>query len=166
MKLNQIILEEFTAEMSTTLRIFENISNNIFDFKPHEKSMSVAELVNHMLLIPSWVDGILKTSELDWATYTPPKAITTKEELITAFKLYIDNASELLSHTNDNELESEWTMKKGDFTFFTVPKRVAMRNLIINHIIHHRAQLGLYLRLNNITVPASYVASADDNLFA
>ncbi len=166
MKLSEIILEEFKSEMDITLRIFEAVPNAIFDFRAHEKSMSVSEIMNHMLLIPSWVEAILNNSELDWATYSPPQALTTQEELISTFKTYVEAGSKALQAIDDSILEKEWTMKKGDFTFFTVPKRTALRNLIINHTIHHRAQLGVNLRLNNLAVPATYVSSADDNLFS
>lgn len=166
MKLNNILEEEFSAEMNTTLRVFEGLSNDMFDYKSHEKSMSVAELVNHMLQIPSWVGGILSKSELNWATHTPQEAVTTKEDLIAAFKVNVSNASEALKNTDEVALENEWSMKKGDVTFFTAPKRTVMRNLVINHTIHHRAQLGLNLRLNNLAVPASYGASADESLFS
>ncbi len=165
MQLSEIILEEFTNEMKTTLRCFEALNNEIFDFKPHEKSKSVRQLADHMSHIPSWVPTMLANSVLDWAAYTPPKEIGDKEELIENYKQYITTASEALSKSDDTLLEEEWTMKNGDFTLFTIPKSMVMRNLIINHTIHHRAQMGVYLRLNNLKVPASYVASADENLF-
>lgn len=166
MTLKKIIIDEFKAEMETTTRTFEAITNNIFDFSPHEKSKTVAELANHMLEIPSWVSAIVNNPELDWSQYTPPKSITNTEDLLNVYKENIATGIKALEEVSEEELQANWTMKKGDFTFFTVPKHIALKKLIISHTIHHRAQMGLNLRLNNLSVPASYVASADENLFA
>lgn len=165
MKLTDIILEEFKAEMDTTITIFEALTNDIFDFSPHEKSKTVSELANHMVVIPSWVVAILSSPTLDWAQYTPPATITNVDDLVSTYKENVKAAIHAIESANDTDLETEWTMKKGEFTFFTIPKYIAIKKLIISHTIHHRAQMGLNLRLNNINVPASYVSSADENLF-
>ncbi len=166
MILKDIILQEFKDEMDTTIRVFEAVTDNIFDFTPHEKSKTVAELANHMTEIPSWVAGILGGSELDWMQYTPPVKITNAKDLVATYKNNVSIAIKAFSTISNEDLNAQWTMKKGDFTFFTLPKYAVLRKLIINHTIHHRAQMGLYLRLNNLSVPASYVSSADENLFA
>ncbi|WP_010522650.1 DinB family protein [Aquimarina agarivorans] len=164
--LKSIILQEFKDEMDTTIRIFEAVTDEIFDFKPHEKSKTVRQLANHMSEIPSWVAGIFGGSELDWMQYTPPAKITTAKDLVATYKNNVAVALQAFKNSTEEDLHKDWTMKKEDFTFFTLPKYAVLRKLIINHTIHHRAQMGVYLRLNNISVPASYVSSADENLFA
>ncbi len=166
MTLKKLILDEFKAEMETTTRTFEAVTNNIFNFSPHEKSKTVAELANHMVEIPSWVAGIVGNPVLDWAQHTPPAPVKNAEELVATYKKNIATGIAALEGISEEDLQAEWTMKNGDFTFFTVPKHIALKKLIISHTIHHRAQMGLNLRLNNLDVPASYVASADENLFA
>ncbi|WP_010177600.1 DinB family protein [Aquimarina agarilytica] len=165
MTLKDIILQEFKDEMETSIRIFEAVTDDIFDFTPHEKSKTLAELVNHMTEIPSWVAGVLGASELDWMKYTPPAKITNATDLVATYKSNVETAIKAFDTITNEDLNAEWTMKKGDFIFFTLSKYAVLRKLIINHTIHHRAQVGLYLRLNNISVPASYVSSADENLF-
>ena len=165
MKIKSLILEEFKAEMETTIKVLSAITDSIFQYSPHEKSQTIDQLVNHMVQIPSWVVGICGNSELDWATYTPPVAVKNVNELITTYKANVAAAVNALDKMNEEDFEVKWTMRKGDFTFFTVPKYAAFKKLIISHTIHHRAQVGLYLRLNDISVPATYVASADENLF-
>ncbi|NAS31483.1 damage-inducible protein DinB [Flavobacteriaceae bacterium R38] len=164
MELNKIIAADFENEMTTTRRFFEAISEDVFDFQPHEKSMSFKTLVNHILPIASWVPGITGASEFDWSTYEWPEALTNKESIVNTFDEYVTAAKAALSAITDEELEEPWTMRNGEKVFFTIPKHAALRNLIISHVIHHRAQLGVYLRLNNLKVPASYVSSADENL--
>lgn len=166
MNLTELLLQEFKAEAETTIRVLNELENNIFDFKPHEKSKSVKELANHMLLIPSWLAPIIAGPEFDWATYTPPAPVNTKEELITHYEKHVAAAVNALETTDDEVLQQPWTMKNADFTFFTIEKHQAIRNLVLNHTVHHRAQMGVNLRLNNLKVPASYVSSADENLFA
>ncbi len=166
MTLKDIILQEFKDEMETSIRIFEAVTDDIFNFTPHEKSKTVLELVNHMTEIPSWVAGILGATEFDWMKYTSPAKITNATDLVATYKSNVEIAIKAFNAITNEDLNAEWTMKKGDFIFFTLPKYAVLRKLIINHTIHHRAQVGLYLRLNNISVPASYVSSADENLFA
>jgi len=165
MKVTDVILEELKAEMDSTVRVFEALTDDIFDFSPHEKSKTVAELADHMVAIPAWTSGILAESELDWSKYTPPAPVTNVKELVDTYKNNMEIAVKAFENVSDEDLQAEWTMKNGDFTFFTVPKHMAIQKLIISHTVHHRAQMGVNLRLNNISVPASYVSSADENLF-
>ena len=166
MNLTQLILEEFKAEADTTLRVLGQLTDEAFDFRPHDKSRTNAELVNHMLLIPSWVAPILGGSVFDWAEYTPPAPVTNKADLVAQYQQHVATAVAALEAASDEVLQESWTMKNADLTFFTVEKHQAIRNLVLNHTVHHRAQVGVNLRLSNLTVPASYVSSADENLFA
>ena len=165
MGLNKIIAADFENEMNTTRRFFDTISEDVFEFQPHEKSMKFGELINHLLPVPSWVPGIVRASELDWSKAPAVEPLTDKAAIMDRFDTGVAAAKEALSTITDEELNELWTMKNAEKVFFTVPKHVAIRNLIINHTIHHRAQFGVYLRLNNMKVPASYVSSADESLF-
>ena len=164
MDLKKILVQEFAHETATTVRIFEALSDAIFDYEPHEKSKSTSQLANHIASIASWVPAILGTNELDWEKYTPGPTFNNTKDLVAAYKEYTAKGIEALEKLTDEVLTEEWTMRKGDFVFFTLPKYSVLRNLILNHTIHHRAQLGTYLRSNDLRLPASYVASADENL--
>jgi len=165
MGLNKIIAADFENEMNTTKRFFESISEDIFDFQPHEKSMKFRELINHLLPVPGWVPGITGASELDWSKAPATEPLTDKASIVKAFEANVAAGKEALSNVTDEELEKPWTMRNGEKVFLTIPKHAALRNFVINHTIHHRAQFGVYLRLNNIKVPASYGGSADESLF-
>lgn len=165
MKLNKVLLKEFRDEMNTTRRFLENISEDLFEYEPHEKSKGFGELVNHMLPIPSWISAITKNSELDWSMATPPAALQSKKDILKQFEKNVAMGEQALKATSNGELKEKWTMRNGETVFFSGQKRTAVRRYVFNHMIHHRAQLGVYLRLNNVKVPASYVSSADEKLF-
>lgn len=166
MKINTILLTEFKNEMKTTRNFFEAISEDLFEFTPHEKSQKLGELVNHMVPISSWIGVITQNAELDWSKVTPPTVLTSKAAILKQFDANVAIGIKALEDTNNDQLIESWTMKNADKIFFSGEKLTAIRRYVLNHIVHHRAQLGLYLRLNNINVPASYVASADEVLFS
>lgn len=166
MELTTLILQEFEEESAITLRVLKEIENDVFEFSAHKKSMKIKELANHMLLIPNWVPTILSEAEFDWAHYAPPGPFDTIEELLAQFSRYTAIAIRALEEVNDFILKQPWTMRKEFFMFFTIQKHEALRKLVLNHMIHHRAQMGVYLRLNNLKVPANYIVSADENLYA
>ena len=167
MKINEVFLEEFKDEMKTTRKFFEAISDDLFDYTPHEKSKKIGELVNHMILIPSWVGVITQNPELDWTNVPEPEILTSKEAILKQFDANVAAGAKAFEETNNDQLMESWIMKKsGDgIVFFSGKKITAVRRYVLNHTVHHRAQLGVYLRLNNLAVPGSYVASADDVLF-
>ncbi len=165
MKLSNIILEEFEDEMNTTRRFLETISEELFDYSPHNKSKSFKQLINHMLPISSWIPVITQNVELDWSKVTPPAAIGSKAEILKQFEANVAIGKKALVDASNEQLEEAWTMRNGETVLFSGTKRTAIRRYVMNHTIHHRAQLGVYLRLNDNMVPASYVSSADDKLF-
>ena len=165
MELNLILLNEFKDEMNTTRRFLESISEDLFDFSPHEKSKTFGQLVNHMLPISSWVPAVTNNSELDWSKATPPAVVTSKAEILKQFEANVAIGAQALEATSNDQLSEPWTMKNGDTIMFSGSKETAIRRYVLNHTIHHRAQLGVYLRLNDRKVPASYVSSADEKLF-
>lgn len=165
MKINEVYLSEFQDEMATTKKFLESISEDIFDFTPHEKSKKLIDLVNHMVAIPSWVPAFTEQSELDWSKAKSPEKLESKESILAQFNLNVTLGANALQATNDHQLDEPWKMRKEDTIFFSGKKVTAIRRYILNHIIHHRAQLGVYLRLNNVNLPGSYIASADEMLF-
>lgn len=165
MKLNTILLNEFKDEMNTTRKFFEAISEGLLEFTPHEKSKKIGELVNHMLPISSWIGAITQNSELDWSKATPPTVLNSKEAILKQFEANVALGEKALKETNNDQLLEDWTMRNAGTILFSGKKETAIRRYVLNHTIHHRAQLGLYLRLNNVKVPGSYVASADESLF-
>ena len=165
MELNKILLQEFQDEMNTTRKFLQSISEETFSYTPHKKSKTFGELVNHILPISSWIGAITQNSELDWSQATPPAVLNSKEEILKQFDINVDLGKQALEATNNNQLLEDWTMRNADTIMFSGKKETAVRRYVLNHTVHHRAQLGVYLRLNDINVPASYVASADETLF-
>ena len=165
MKLNLILLEEFNDEMDTTRKFLKSISEDLFEFTPHEKSKNFGQLINHMLPISSWIPAITENPELDWSKATPPVVLKSKADILKQFEANIVIGKKALEATNNNQLAEPWTMRNGDTILFSGKKETAIRRYVLNHTIHHRAQLGVYLRLNNVNVPASYVSSADEKLY-
>ena len=167
MNVNEIFLAEFKEEMATTRKFFAAVSDDLFEFTPHEKSKKLGELINHMILIPSWVGVIAQNTELDWSKVPTPETLTSKEAILKQFDANVIIGAKAFEETNNDQLMENWTMKNSDAgkVFFSGKKITAVRRYVLNHTVHHRAQLGVYLRLNNLAVPGSYVASADDMLF-
>ena len=163
MNLNKSILMEFDKEMETTLRFLNELSDDFFDFQPHEKSMTTQKLANHIAELPAWVNGTLDMKQLDFAAagYVPSN-IDNKEELIEFFNKNVKNARQSIGNATDEHLRENWTLRDGEKIFFTMPRIAVLRIMVMSHIIHHRAQLSIYLRLNNAKVPASYGDSADE----
>lgn len=163
--MKQSITANFEQEMNTTRRFFDVITDEFFAYQPHEKSMDAAKLMNHIAQIPAIVPAIAGASELDFSQVPPSEPAMTRDALVELFESNVASAKQALENLSENQLTENWTLKNGETTYINeVAKQDVMRNLIISHTIHHRAQLGVYLRMNNLKVPASYVASADESL--
>jgi uncharacterized damage-inducible protein DinB len=159
------ITANFEQEMNTTRRFFDVITDEFFAYQPHEKSMDATKLMNHIAMIPAIVPAIVGGTGLDFSQVPPSEPATSKEAMITLFEANVAQANNALEQWEESQLTDPWTLKNGETTYINeAPKQDVMRNLIISHTIHHRAQLGVYLRMNNLKVPASYVASADESL--
>jgi uncharacterized damage-inducible protein DinB len=166
MSISQSLLPEFDQEMAGTRRVLERVPADKFSWGPHDKSMNFNRLAVHVAELPAWATMTLNTSELDFAAtpYAPAKAETT-EDLLAIFDKSAGEARTALAGASDEELFKPWTLRNGDQVFFTMPKVAVLRGFVMNHIIHHRAQLTVYLRLNDIPVPALYGPSADESNF-
>ena len=150
-------------ESKTTRKILEKIPTEQLGYKPHEKSYTLGVLGTHIGELPSWTDLIINTHELDFTNmhYNPP-TINTSEDIMKVFEDTLNKAKEVLENAADEKFEGNWRLRNGEQIYFDLPKKVVLRDMVFNHIVHHRAQLGVYLRLLDIPVPSSYGPTADE----
>jgi uncharacterized damage-inducible protein DinB len=157
------LVAELQQEAQVTRTVLERIPAEKFDWKPHEKSMAFGQLASHIAEMFGWTPPTMEKSELDFATmdYKPFEPKTT-EDLLEFFDKNVAEALDTLKNSSDERFMENWTMKNGEKVYFTLPKVAVMRGFVISHIIHHRGQLSVYLRLNDIAVPSIYGPSADE----
>lgn len=158
----QSLLAEMEQEAQTTRKMLSRVPDDKYDWKPHEKSMSIRQLATHIAEIPSWVSLALNTSELDFASgdYKATE-INTTVDLMKHFETNLEEGRERLAKATDEELLPDWTMRNGAEIYDVSPKGKVIR-MSYCQIVHHRAQLGVYLRLLNVPIPGSYGPSADE----
>ncbi|MGH9762346.1 MAG: DinB family protein [Blastocatellia bacterium] len=169
MGLSQALLPEFDYEMANTRKTLERVPDDKFGYKPHEKSFAMGALATHISHLPSWADMTIKTESLDIAPpgeppMTLPEAHTNKE-LLEMFDKNVGEARAAIAAVSDGDLMKPWTLLNGGSEILTQPRIAVLRGFVMNHIIHHRAQLTVYLRLNDIPVPSLYGPSADEGGF-
>jgi uncharacterized damage-inducible protein DinB len=167
MLIRDALLPEFDQEAATTRRVLERIPDEKLSFKPHPKSMDMASLATHVCELTDWTPETIAKDFVDLAAYDPSKRkiIASREELLAKFDKSVANARAALAKAEDAQLMQPWSLKSGDTVFFTMPKAAVLRSFVFNHTVHHRAQLSVYLRLNDIPVPAMYGPSADEQNF-
>jgi uncharacterized damage-inducible protein DinB len=165
MSLSQSLLPEFDQEMANTRRVLERMPMDKYDWKPHEKSFSLGKLATHVAHLPSWAAMTLATDELDIGKpFDQPKPQTT-EQLLELFDQSAAQARASLAGAADEEFFKKWSLRNGEHVIFTLPKIAVIRGVVLNHVIHHRGQLTVYLRLNDVPVPGLYGPSADEGSF-
>lgn len=169
MPLSSALLPEFDQEMASTRKTLERVPENKFGWKPHEKSGPMGWLAAHIANLPGWLVMTMKQDSLDLAPggvqVQPPPAPKNSQELLATFDKNVKEARAAIAAASDAELMKPWSLLNNGAVLMTLPKAAVVRSFIMNHIIHHRAQLGVYLRLNNIAVPAIYGPSADEAAF-
>ncbi len=160
-----MFLNEMEQEAQTTRKMLALVPDDKFGWQPHPKSMTMRELATHVAEIPAWFTLALTTDELDFATtpYTPTP-IANSTELMTFFETNLADGRAHLATAREEQMTDIWTMRNGDDVYSRLPKSQALRESFCQ-IVHHRAQLGVYLRLLDIPIPGSYGPSADDNSF-
>jgi len=164
MALVKELIAEFRQEAANTRKVLERIPDGQNDWSPHEKSMKLGRLATHVSEIPGWVYVTVSTDVLDFSAGDyKPNVVETTAERLSFFDEQVAKSIEILEKTNDEDLDKQWTMRNGDVVYFTIPKKVALRTWVFSHLVHHRAQLGVYLRLLNIPVPSIYGPSADES---
>ena len=166
MSISQMLLPEFDMEMAKTRATLERVPMDKLSWRPHDKSMTMGRLAGHLAEMPGW--GALTVSETSFdvapaggAPYMPPTFGSTKE-LLDIFDRNVSSARAAIAGASDENLTTPWSLLSGGKTVFTMPRIAVLRTMIMNHVIHHRAQLGVYFRINDVPVPATYGPSADE----
>lgn len=165
MPIGQSMLPEFDHEMANTRKTLERIPEDKFDWKPHEKSFAMGALATHVSNLPSWTSVTIDLDEFDMAPggeqiKTPE--CHTRQELLDKFDANVTKAREALATISDERIFQPWKLLASGNEILSMPRVAVLRSFVMNHLIHHRAQLGVYLRLNDIPVPSIYGPSADE----
>ncbi len=156
-------LKELEAESTASRKCLERIPESLFSWKPHEKSMTMGYLSLLVAEIPKWITHMLEKSEIDFATFEHFQPKTTAE-LVEHYDKNMQGAKNALQHASDQALLEPFFLKNHGQIIFSSPKKENIGSSI-NHLVHHRGQLTVYMRLNNIPVPSIYGPSADDKQF-
>ena len=167
MAIADTLLPEFDQEMENTRKMLERVPDGKLAWKPHAKSMSMGHLATHIAEMVGWIGQTMDKDVTDMSGYQPPPEPTKAQEIVQKFDQNRVSARKALAGTPDQAFHRTWKLTSGDKVFFELPRIAMYRSLIMNHIIHNRAQLGVYLRLNDVAVPGMYGSSADEaNMFA
>lgn len=166
MTIGQSMLPEFDQEMQGTRKVLERCPEEKWNWKPHDKSGTLGWLASHVATMVDWLPMTIKTEELDYApvggpSWEPPK-IDNRQQLLAEFDKNLVAARAALAGVSDTEMLKNWRLLAGGQEVFTMPRVACIRGMVMNHIIHHRAQLTVYLRLLNVAVPGLYGPSADE----
>lgn len=161
----KIFIKELEDEAQTTRKMLSRIPDDKYDWQPHPKSMTIRSLASHIAELPSWISMALTTTELDFAD-NPYKAvpISNTTELMEFFEKSLADGKAHLEKAKEEQLSENWTLRNGDEIYSTTPKAEVIR-MSLNQTVHHRAQLGVFLRLLDVPIPGSYGPSADEMNF-
>lgn len=165
MAIKDFLLPEYDHEMATTRKVLERVPMAEAQWKPHAKSMTMETLARHIAEIPGWVGNIIGTSSVDMAADQEREetSYTTSGELLAAFDQNVAKARAAIGSKSDAEMMETWTLKKGEQVLLSMPKVGVLRSFLLNHLIHHRGQMSVYIRLKDIPVPSIYGPSADES---
>jgi len=156
-------IAELKQEAVNTRKMLERVPEDKFLWKPHDKSMTIGRLASHIAEIPVWVNRTLLANEFDFATAsTVRNTYENRAALLKVFDEKQADAIEALQNATDEMLDAAYSVKRGEQVMFTMPRRVLLRNFAFNHLIHHRGQLSVNLRLLDVPVPGMYGPSADE----
>jgi uncharacterized damage-inducible protein DinB len=166
MAISSALLGEYDHEMAKARETLQRVPDGKFDWKPHAKSMSMGRLAAHIALMPSWAKMTMESPQLDVAPVggqpIPQPELKSREQVLAFFDQSVPAARAAIAAASDQSMMEPWALLSGGKTVFSMPRVAVLRGMIMNHMIHHRAQLGVYLRLNDIPVPAIYGPSADE----
>ncbi len=166
MAITDLLLPEFDEEMAATRRLLERVPDGKPAWQPHERSMTLGRLATHVAEIPMWTLRSLTLSEFDisppGAPPFQPRTLDTTAERLAVFDKNVADARRALAAAPDAEFTRPWVFKRGGQVIWTKPKYEVYRRMGINHMVHHRAQLGVYLRLQEVPIPGMYGPSADE----
>jgi uncharacterized damage-inducible protein DinB len=162
MALKDGLIAEYDHEVATTRKLIERVPDDKLLWKPHPKSMSIGGLAQHIANLPTWGSMILEQQAFDLADAPPNRSEPSSRAAIVSFFEQSTVGTRQQLDRSDGELLALWTLKRDGHEMFTMPRIAAFRSFVLNHLIHHRGQLSVYLRLNEIPVPAIYGPSADE----
>jgi uncharacterized damage-inducible protein DinB len=162
MAIKDVLLPEFDHEMGVTRKVLERVPEDKFGWQPHEKSMTLGRLAGHLAEIPGWTKETLVKNELDMGGDYTPDIPKTRADVLAKFDKMVAAAREIIGSTSDAEFMAPWTFKNKGQVVFTMPKAVVLRGFVLNHNVHHRGQMSVYLRLTGVPVPSIYGPSADE----
>ena len=166
MPINQLLLAELDLEVQANRQLLERLPDGKWDWRPHERSMNLSRLATHVAEIPSWSNAILMAEEIDFMSPEMqawvPREMQSREEILAELESATATCRGHLEETSDGDFERIWTMKAGDQVAMQDKKYMVFRRQVLNHMVHHRAQLGVFLRLLDVPLPGSYGPSADE----
>ncbi len=163
MSINQGLIAELKMEAASTRKILERVPVEKNDWKPHDKSMKLGNLANHIAELPGWITMTMGTEELDLAAMNyKPTIPTSTAELLAKLDENVNKAVAALESASDEDFGKMWTLRRGDHVIFSMPKIAVLRSMALSHHYHHRGQLSVYLRLLDVHVPGMYGPSYDE----
>ncbi len=165
MTFTESFLNELKQEAVTTRKMLERVPADLFHWQPHQKSMTLKQLATHVAELPTWINLVIKTKELDFKTNPyQPVPLSTEQELLAYFEQALTEGQQALANATDEQLTDRWVLRSGETIYSNELKRDFLRQCFCQ-VVHHRAQLGVYLRLLDIPIPGSYGPSADEQNF-
>jgi uncharacterized damage-inducible protein DinB len=168
MTIAETLLPEFDREMATTRRLLERVPEDKLTWAPHPKSMALGPLAEHLGQLAVWGQMTINASEVDLEKMARPpdyQPLATRAALLAHFDREVAACRAALVGRTDAELMAPWTLRRGAQAFFTMPKAACWRTFVMNHVVHHRGQLSVYLRLLDVPLPSIYGPSADESPF-
>ena len=166
MSISQALLPEFDHEVATTRKVLDRLPEDKYGYKPHETSMAAGRLASHIVEMGGWGAMTMTTEVFDFApggvNAFPPANFATKAELLSAFDKMMAGTRTALAAASDQDFMLNWTLANNGQTLLTMPRVAVIRSFVMNHVIHHRGQLSVYLRLLGVPVPSIYGPSADE----
>ena len=162
MSLKNAFINELKMEAASTRKMLERVPMDKADWKPHEKSSSLGQLAKHVANTFGWISNVINIDEYDFAVHSRTTEAANSEELLKLFDDTVANALADLEKIGEEELDKNWVVKQGEVVYFTLPKKAGIRGWAFRHLIHHRGQLSVYLRMLDVPVPGMYGPTADE----
>jgi uncharacterized damage-inducible protein DinB len=165
MSIAEAMIGEFSHEAVGTRKMLERVPEDKLSWKPHDKSMSLGRLASHLAEIPEWAETIVNNDSFDMAggDYNP-KDFSSRQELLECFDANVENFKKILGGQDDEHLFKNWKLTQGDHVAVEMARVACLRGFVLSHIVHHRGQLSVYLRENDVPLPALYGPSADEDI--
>ena len=162
MTISELLLPEFEQEMTNTRKLLACVPEDRYSWQPHEKSMTLGRLASHVAELPNWIVETLRRTKLEISPGERSFAAASNSELMARFDQNVIEGRSAVQASKDDDYWVPWSLVFGGHVAFTMPRYMVLRTVVLNHLIHHRAQLGTYLRENNIAIPGMYGPSEDD----